>query len=367
MVADDRNERTSIRQVAERAGCSLSTVSRVINRSGPASAPTIARVEAAVAELGFRPNSLGQSLRRQSSRAIGVVVPSFTNPVFAASVTGMEAVARDAGRHLLLSSTAYDPARELEIIEALLSQRVDGIALTVADASKSAALDRLDRVGVPYILLYNQPRAPQRPAVTVDNFAATAELTRYLIGLGHTRFAYLGGRFGTTDRSRMRFEGCAAALEAAGLAAPELLELDYLDSIEQHATVIGQAVPRLGKPTALLCSNDLLAISVIAALRVLGLSVPEDVSVAGFDGIAIGQMLSPGLATIDTPTIEMGERAMQRLLDQISGSAPTQDAVELLRYEFRPGGTLAPVPGGNAGGRERRRRKSRKQSRSDPC
>ncbi len=360
MAADDRIGRTSIREVAERAGCSLSTVSRVINRSGSASAPTIARVEAAVAELGFRPNSLGQSLRRQSSRAIGVVVPSFTNPVFAASVTGMEAVARGAGRHLLLSSTAYDPARELEIIEALLSQRVDGIALTVADASMSAALDRLEQVGLPYVLLYNQPRTPKRPAVTVDNFAATAELTRYLIGLGHTRIAYLGGRFGTTDRSRMRFEGCAAALEGAGLAAPRLLELDYLDSIEDHATVIGQSLPRLGKPTALLCSNDLLAISVIAALRALGVSVPEDISVAGFDGIAIGRMLRPGLATVDTPTVEMGQRAMQRLLDTISGTADATNVIELLPYEFRPGGTLAPAPGGNAGRRERRRRTSQR-------
>lgn len=359
MSVDDTIKRSNIRLVAERAGCSLSTVSRVINRSGPASADAIARVEAAVADLGFRPNALGQSLRRQSSRAIGVVVPSFTNPVFAASVTGLEAVAREAGRPVLLASTGYDAAREDEIVEALLSQRVDAIALTVADASHSAALDRLERAGVPYVLLYNQPRSVPRPAVTVDNFAATAELTRHLISLGHSRIAYLGGRFGSTDRSRVRFEGCSAALTAADLPAPALLELDYLDGIEDHATIIGRALPKLGNPTALLCSNDLLAISVIAALRALGLSVPCDMSVAGFDGIAIGRMLSPGLATIDTPTVEMGERAMRRLLDILSGAAPVSNAVELLPYEFRPGGTLAPVPDGNVGGRERRRRTPR--------
>lgn len=364
MAIGDKIEQSSIRQVAERAGCSQSTVSRVINRSGPVSADAIRRVEAAVAELGFRPSSLGQSLRRQSSRAIGVVVPSFTNPVFAASVAGIEAVASDAGRPLLMASTNYDPTRELEVVEALLSQRVDGIALTVADARTSAALDRLERVGLPYVLLYNQPRTSQRPAVTVNNFAATAELTRYLIDLGHTRIAYLGGRFGTTDRSRMRFEGCVSALAQAGLSAPQLLELDYLDSIEDHATVIGQSLSRLGHPTALLCSNDLLAISVIAALRALGLMVPEDVSVAGFDGIAIGRMLSPGLATVDTPTVEMGQRAMRRLLDMLSGTAPASSAVELLPYEFRPGGTLAPPPGGNAGRRERSRRTSQRGSRS---
>jgi DNA-binding LacI/PurR family transcriptional regulator len=364
MAVSVKIERTSIRQVAERAGCSLSTVSRVINRSGPVSADTVRRVEAAVCDLDFRPNALGQSLRKQRSRAIGVVVPSFTNPVFAASIAGIEAVARNTGRPVLLGSTDYDPGREIEVVEALLGQRVDGIALTVADAASSAALDRLERVGLPYVLLYNQPRTAQRPAVTVDNFAATAELTCYLIALGHTRIAYLGGRFGTTDRSRMRFEGCAAALRAAGVAPPQLLELDYLDSVEDHATVIGRSLSRLGNPTALLCSNDLLAISVIAALRALGLQVPSDVSVAGFDGIAIGRMLSPGLATIDTPTVEMGERATRRLLDMLSGAAPAGPVVELLPYEFRPGGTLAPPPGGNAGRRERRRRSPQRGSRS---
>ena len=359
MGLDNTIRRTTIRLVAERAGCSLSTVSRVINRSGPVSADAIARVEAAISNLGFRPNALGQSLRRQRSRAIGVIVPSFINPVFAASVAGIEAVAREANRPVLLASTDYDAAREKNVVEALLSQRVDAIALTVADASCSAALDRLERAGIPYVLLYNQPRAGLRPAVTVDNFAATAELTRHLVGLGHTRIAYIGGRFGTTDRSRVRFEGCTAALASAGLPAPALLELDYLGSIEDHATAVGRALPRLGNPTALLCSNDLLAISVIAALRALGLSVPGDVSVAGFDGIAIGRMLSPGLATVDTPTVEMGERAMRRLLEMLSGTAPASAPVELLAYEFRPGGTLAPVPDGNAGGRERRRRTPR--------
>lgn len=157
----------------------------------------------------------------------------------------------------------------------------------------------------------------------------------------------------------MRFEGCAAALAAAGLKPPRLLELDYLASVEDHAALIGRGIVRLGKPTALLCSNDLLAISVIAALRVLGLAVPTDISVAGFDGIAIGRMLSPGLATIDTPAYEMGARAMRRLVDAISGGAPASNAVELLPYQFRPGGTLAPIRNGSACGRERRRQTCR--------
>lgn len=351
--------RNTIKLVAERAGCSVSTVSRVINRSGPSSADVRARVEAAIADLGFKPNILGQSLRTQRLRAIGVVVPSFTNPVFAASLSGLEAVARRSRRHLLLSATDYDANRETESIETLLHQRVEAIVLTVANAETSAALEMLDREGLPYVLLYNQPGAPGRRAVTVDNRAATADVTRRLIALGHRRLAYIGGRFQTTDRSALRFAGCAAAMAEAGLSAPALLELDYLAGIEDHARTLRSALPELGNPTALLCSNDLLALSVIAALRLVGLAVPDDLSVIGFDGIAFGRMVNPSLATVDTPTRAMGERAMERLLAILSGMEGAAPAVELLPHAFRPGGTLAAVPGGKAGGSERRRRAHR--------
>ncbi|WP_088345120.1 MULTISPECIES: LacI family DNA-binding transcriptional regulator [Rhodomicrobium] len=346
--------RKTIRVVAERAGCSVATVSRVINGSGPSSADTRARVEAAIADLGFRPNILGQSLRTQRVRAIGVIVPSFTNPVFAASLAGIEAVARGAGRQLLLSATDYDPAHEDDSVETLLHQRVEALILTVADAASSTALKRLDGAGVPYILLHNRPRQPGRRAVTVDNHGAAAGLTRRLIALGHRRVAYIGGPFRTTDRSALRFEGCKAAMAEAGLAAPALLELDYLAGIDDHAAVLERALPRLGNPTALLCSNDLLALSVIAALRLIGRAVPGDLSVTGFDGIAFGRMVSPSLATVATPTRAMGERAMRRLMTILSGAEDTAPAVELLPYEFRPGGTLAAVPGGRAGKSERR-------------
>jgi len=354
MARSNFDTRSTIRTVALQAGCSVATVSRVINRSGPASAEARSRVEAAVSELGFVPSDLGRSLRAKRTSAIGVVVPSFINPVFAASVSGLEAIARDDNRHLLVAATDYDVSREIEVVEALLRQRVEGLVLTVADAERSEALDRLDREGVPYVLVYNQPRGG-RCAVTVDNRAASAELTRQFLVRGHRRLAYVAGRFRTTDRSRMRFEGTAAELAAAQLETAGLIELDYLDSIEGHAAALRKALAGAGRPTGLLCSNDLLALSVIAALRSLAIDVPGEVSVAGFDGIAFGRMVHPSLATIDTPTVEMGRQAMQRLLGLMSGKAPVPRTVELLPFEFRPGGSLAPVPGEKAGGGERRR------------
>lgn len=246
-------QRSTIKAVAERAGCSVSTVSRVINGSGPASADVRARVEAAVADLGFRPSALGANFRAHRNRAIGVVVPSYTNPVFAASIAGLEKVARAERRQLLTASTNYNPAREGDVVEELISQRVDGLALTVANAEGNAVLDLLEREGVPFVLLYNQPEDRRRPAVSVDNRAATAELTRRLIELGHRRIAYIAGRFRTTDRSRLRFEGCQAALAEAGLPAPQLIELDYLAAPERHAAALSEPFGVAERPTALLC------------------------------------------------------------------------------------------------------------------
>ncbi|MFZ4806798.1 MAG: LacI family DNA-binding transcriptional regulator [Hyphomicrobiaceae bacterium] len=354
MARSSPDTRSTIRTVAHQAGCSVATVSRVINRSGPASAEARSRVEAAVDQLGFVPSDLGRSLRAKRTTAVGVIVPSFTNPVFADSVSGLEAIARSERRHLLVAATDYEAAREVEVVEALLRQRVEGLVLTVADAERSAALDRLDREGVPHVLVYNQPLRG-RAAVTVDNRAASAELTRRFLAHGHRRLAYVAGRFRTTDRSRMRFEGTEAVLATAGLDPAGLIELDYLDSIEGHAAALRAALSGPGRPTGLLCSNDLLAISVIAALRSLGIAVPDQVSVAGFDGIGLGRMLHPSLATVATPTVDMGRLAMRRLLEFISGKAPVHPTVELLPFEFRPGGSLAPVPGENAGGGERRR------------
>jgi DNA-binding LacI/PurR family transcriptional regulator len=343
------SDRPTIDAVARRARCSVATVSRVINSSGPVSAAARARVEAAVAKLGYFPDGHGRSLRVRRYRAIGVMVPSFTNPVFASSLAGIEATARAAGRMLLTAATDYAPERELAIIDGLLAQRPEGLVLTVADADRSAALDRLDHARVPYVLVHNQPAEP-RHAVAVDNFRACGDMTDAMVAAGHRRFAFLSGRFRTSDRVQRRFDGCADALARARLPAPALVELDYMGSAGDHRRDLAELLGRRDRPTALVCSNDLLALSAAAAVRALGLAVPDDVSVAGFDGISMGLLVTPSLATVETPTEAMGAAAMQRLLRLIAGEilAP---ATELFPYRLRPGGSCSTVSSGHAGRR----------------
>lgn len=331
----------TIRTVAEKAGCSIATVSRVINRSAPTSAEVEARVKAAIDELGFRPSEIGRALKTLKARTVGVVIPSLTNPVFAASVSGMQAAARERRHTLLLTATDYDPAVEVELVETLVAQNVAGLVLTVACADHNGTLDLLEAENIPFVLVHNEPGGDARAAVCVDNAAATSTLTAAMIAAGHQRIAYLAGRFATSDRSRRRYEGYRAAMSAAGLEAAAPLELDYLGDAPSHAAALAGLFRGRMPPTAALCSNDLLALSVTGALRDLGIRVPDDVSIAGFDGIALGRAMSPSLATVDTPTRRMGEQAVELLFEMIEGGAPR---VERLPFSLRPGGTLAAAP-----------------------
>ena len=347
------SRRPTIAEVARQAGCSTATVSRVINRSGPTSAEVRDRVETAIGRLGFRPNAIGRSLKTQRTRTIGCIIPSLTNPVFASSVSGIESSASADGWSVLLAATDYKLEREGNVIETLLERDVEGLILTVADADRNRTLDMLDVERVPYVLAYNEPRHTERPAVTVDNALSTQQLTQLLIESGHRRIAYVAGRFATSDRSRRRHEGYLAALDGAGIAPLPVIEVDYMASDEAHRLDLATRLADAGRPTALMCSNDLLAVSVISALRASGYRVPDDISVTGFDGIALGQMVSPTLATIDQRPYEIGRQAAHMLFQMIERGTWEDPRLRLLDHELRPGESLASAPDDETDGGER--------------
>jgi len=338
---------TTIHDVARRAGCSIASVSRVLNGSAATSPALEARVRTAIAELHYHPSALGRGLKTKVTRTIGLLVPSFTNPVFAASLAGVEQAARAMGHDIVLAASDYDPRREPEAVAALIARDVEGLILTVADAAASPLLDTLDRDGPPYVLLYNELSGPGRAAVSVDNAAATAELVNRLIALGHRRIAFVAGRFGASDRSRLRYLGYCRALLAAGLEPLPVTEVEFLGDEAAFDQGLADLLRHAPRPTAFACSNDLLAIAVMAALRRAGLSVPEDASVTGFDGIAIGRQIMPGLATIEQPTHEMGRAALDFLFEIREGRAVP--ATRRLPHTFRPGASLDRAPAEAAG------------------
>lgn len=330
----------TIRDVARRAGVSVATVSRFVNDSGRVSNETGIRVRAAIKELGFRPNAVARNLSNSLSRTLGVVIPSLNNPVFADAVAGINAEARSCGYTLMFTSTDYNPEDEVRTVSTLLDYRVDGLILTVADSNISSIPDKLKKAGVPYVLIYNQPSNHEHPTITVDNIGAGREVAQTLIKLGHERLGMVAGQFLASDRADARRDGFINGAAENGLMEPIVIEVDFVSPyLEEILSPI--YAERETAPTALFCSNDLLAISVIGALGRLGLDVPRDVSVIGFDGIAVGTHLHPTLATVIQPSYEMGRAATRQLLDRLAGK--DCPLTEILPHTLRIGESAGPA------------------------
>ncbi|MCE2970524.1 MAG: LacI family DNA-binding transcriptional regulator [Burkholderiales bacterium] len=339
--------RETIHDVARRAKVSAATVSRVLNESATVAPGTVARVRRAVQALDFRPNLAGRSLRAARTRSLGVVVPTLANPVFAECLAGVEAGARAHGHTLSLATTGYKAAAEADAVEALLRQRVDGLVLTVTDAARNRVLDRLDRERVPYVLVFNQLARAERPTVSVDNRAAAREIVEHLIGLGHRAIRMLTGQFRQSDRARLRYRGYCDALQAAGLEPLPPLQMPFLAPDARLPLVEGLAArPR---PTAFFCSNDYLALTVIRDLTALGRRVPDDVSVAGFDGIRIGELTAPSLTTVVQPSERIGGAAVELLLRRVVDTGEVASVA--LQHTLRRGGSTAAVAANPRAGR----------------
>jgi DNA-binding LacI/PurR family transcriptional regulator len=269
------------------------------------------------------------------------MLPMLNHPVFAECLQGIETAAQENNHVVAVSSSGYRPDLEERSSEILLQQRVDGLILTVADAACSPVLDKLDSEGIPYVLVFNQVATGRkssvltRPSVCVDNRQAAGNLVKYLIELGHSDIHMVAGQFRQSDRSRQRFAGYKDAMSGAGLAWRAPLELPF--NTADTRSELQALLHAKNRPTALFCSNDQLAMTVIRDLHLLGLQVPEDMSVAGFDGVQVGEWMSPALTTVVQPTADIGRIAVDHLFQIIAGERHSATAV--LPHTLRMGGT----------------------------
>ena len=327
----------TIREVARRAGVSVATVSRVMNGRGSVSEKTRQTVGEAIRETGFRPNVIGRGLKTARSGTLGVLMPSLRNPIFADAVQGIERAAEAGGYRILLTSSNYLPDKEVAAIDVLLCNRVEGLVLTVADESTSQALDFLDRSHVPFVLVFNPARTADHSIVTIDNVAAARDIVSRLVRMGHRRIAMIAGDSQASDRSNLRRAGYEQALVDGGLRPGPVIEVGF-DSrdLVRHCRFLLSCDPG---PTALFCSTDMLAIASIRGFAALGLRIPDDISVVGFDGIEVGECMSPSLATVVQPAEDMGMRAVEHLLERLNAGAPAKNLT--LPYRLRHGESWA--------------------------
>lgn len=329
--------RLSIVEIARKAGVSSATVSRAFNRPELLKASTLAHVEKIAGEHGFRPNRVGRSLRQGSTRTLGLLLPTLKNPVFADCFEGACRHAQHAGYSVMVATSNYSPRDELSGLKALIDHQVDGLILTLGAAITGTLQRLLQDSGVPYILAYSAIEGV--PSVGIDDHRAGQDLVDLLADMGHRRIAFVSGPLRSSDRAVRRLMGARRAAQRHGL--PELGHLLMRSHTHADARAVQQALQSGSPPSALIGSNDMLALSLIARCRQLGLQVPRDISVCGIDGIAFGALSDPPLTTVVQPGEEIGRRACQSLLMHLRdqrGMHATQ-----LPQHLSAGGTVRPL------------------------
>lgn len=314
---------TTIQDVARRAGVAPMTVSRVINNSGYASQEVRERVLAAVAELGYMPNTLARSLRIRRSNTIALILTDITNPFFTTMARGVEDAASAAGYTVIFGNTDESEEKERRYLEMIQQKRVDGILLVPAGGSVEA-VEGIRQVGTPLVVLDRRIPGEMVDVVRCNSTEGAYRLTRIMLELGHRQIALLTGPV-SVSTAEDRAAGFRKAMEEAGIDKPQVIYGSFTqDSGYEMARKALVIQPR---PTALIAGNNFIAIGLLKAVRDADLEVPEDLAVAGFDDLPTAMVVEPFLTVAAQPAYEMGRQAADLLFSRLSGenSAPPQE------------------------------------------
>lgn len=304
-----------IREVAAHAGVSVGTVSNVLNRPAQVSEGTRGKVERAMVELGFVRNSPAGALRAGRSTSLGLVVLDIGNPFFTEMARGVEQAASERGHAVLLCNSDGSRSRQGIHLTFLEEQRVGGVLVTPVD-SDTTHLDLLRARGTAVVLL-DEPGRDDRCSVAVDDVCGGELAIGHLLQLGRRNIVYIGGP-ASIRQSTDRGEGAARAVVAAGLSPRRVLRrvvIPALNGGEGH-----QAVPAIleGRPDAVFCANDVVALGVLRGLIEAGLSVPDDVALIGYDDIEFAATAAVPLTSIRQPAQQLGRTAASLLLDEMT-------------------------------------------------
>jgi LacI family transcriptional regulator len=321
----------TIKEVADHAGVSVATVSRVVNKTGYVSLDLQERVQDAMRTLNYRPSALARSLRRQETQTIGILVPQLDQPFFSALVFAVEKTLFSSDYRALICSAEERRDKEDAYIEMLMRQRVDGVIL-VPTGQNTDNVRRLLDEGVPVVLVDRDIPNLAINRVLCNNYQGGATAIEHLVSLGHRRIGVIGGpEYSEAIIDRM--SGAQAALKVAGVESDQsLLVTGSLPQFEMGYTAGLKLLDRADRPTAIFAFNDVMAIGVMHAAAELGLRLPEDLSVVGFDDIPAAAYSIPELTTVAQPIYAMGENAASLLIRHIRES---ESPVESIRLETR--------------------------------
>jgi len=315
-----RRRSVSIQDIAEKARVSHSTVSRALHDSPLISAEVRHRIQQLAQEMGYTPNAVAQSLKGQRTDTVGLAITSIADPFAGRIVRGIEDVAQVNHISLLLSVSHNNPDREMAIIENFHRRRVDGVISATAQM-RSPCVQRLAQIKMPTVLINQQAdsEADRLHSVDADDYGGARQAVEHLLAFGHRKIGYLGvGHWAQSNRRR--FASYCDTLSAAGIAvdaqwvciAPTVNNI-HADDVLDGQTMLPALLP--SGVTAVFCYNDQIAVGVLMACRKLGLAVPKQLSVVGYEDGDLARYVTPPLTTIHQPKLRLGEIAMQMLLD----------------------------------------------------
>jgi len=308
--------RVSIKDIARRAGVSHSTVSRALADSPLVNAETKAHIQQLAREMGYAPSAIARAMSTRQTYTIGLVVTTIADPFVAEVVRGIEETALDHGYSVLLCNSMGVPEREIAAVKALREKWVDAVIVTSSRVGSFYA--QLAEIHVPVILINNQQVGEYSFSVRTNDLMGGRIAGQYLVQLGHRRIAYISGpeRASSSD---LRLQGCRRALQESGFAGQPEWVVQGDGGPERGFQAAKQVLSLSPRPTAVFCYNDMTAMGAMLAAKELGLAIPADLSILGYDDIAAAAYLDPPLTTVAQSKYTLGQRAMHMALTLLQG------------------------------------------------
>jgi LacI family transcriptional regulator len=306
----------TIHDVAKRAGVGSITVSRMINNSGYISSETRERIQKAIDELGYVPNTLARSLRSRRTNTVALMVTDITNPFFTTLARGVEDAANEAGYTVIFCNTDESAAKEEKYLNVLLQKQVDGFLLVPTQRSVNS-IQQILKHGTPVVVLDRRIPKVDVDSVRCDSLDGAYKLTKYLVSLGHRQIAIMSGAVGVSTADD-RVAGYRKALEEGRIAISDRYILRGEFTPDSGYSMTEQAINLSLRPTALIAANNFITIGAMKALQEAEMEVPEDMALAGFDDLPPAIVTFPFFTVVSQPAYEMGTQAMQLLLIRLS-------------------------------------------------
>ena len=308
----------TIQDIAKMANVSTTTVSRVINnKTEGVSEATREKILKIIHDTGYKPNSLARGLITKKTKTIGLIIPDITNPFFPELARGVEDMANKNGFNVFLCNTDDDPSKEKKYIDALKEKYVDGIIFTVSSNPNREHINELLKCGIPIVMMDRELEDSDVKCVYIDNLEGGYIATKYLINLGHKKIGCITGPL-KSKSAIDRYKGYEKAMLESGISINKDLVIESNYKIEGGILATNKLLNN-SEVSAIFTCNDIMAYGAYKVIKQRGYSVPQDISIVGFDNIYISNMMEKELTTIDQPTYSMGATATKMLIRSING------------------------------------------------